>query len=93
MDKQQYILEANRQLANTKHLKPIKDVIQKNTQIRTRPIVSHCSTATYNVSLYIHQILGPLLQTPQLFERHVSLSRTNQSNETPDKHTFIHNRH
>lgn len=31
MDKQQYILEANRQLANTKCYKPIKDSIQKNT--------------------------------------------------------------
>lgn len=145
MDKQQYILEANRQLANTKHYIPIKDSIQKNTQIWTRaivdklysrkyitvkqrdflyrpedprnrqfyllpkshkdpqtwthvippgrPIVSDCSSAAYNVSLYIDQFLGPFLQTPQLFERYVSFSRTNQTNETPDKHTFIHNRH
>lgn len=114
LDKHQYVLEANRQLANGKYYRAIENSIQQNTQLQVRsivsklynkkyitakqrdflygpdeprnrqfyllpkihkdpqtwtvpnvipsgrPIVSDCSSATYNISLYIDHFLGPL---------------------------------
>lgn len=114
MDKQQYVWEAHRQLANTKYYKPIRESLQKTSQNQIyniinrlyyqkyitakqrdflfgptsprerqfyllpkihkepgswpiphlvpsgRPIVSDCSSVTYNVSMYIDYFLGPL---------------------------------
>ncbi|XP_053723021.1 uncharacterized protein LOC128764215 isoform X2 [Synchiropus splendidus] len=114
MDRQQYLLEANRQLSNQKYYQPIPETIQPQTQTEIRqiiqslcenkyitgkqrdflfgpdtprqrhfyllpkihkdpqtwtvpfqvppgrPIISDCSSATYNLSLYIEQFLGPL---------------------------------
>lgn len=114
MDRQQYVLEANRQLANTNHYKPIPQSIQLQTQNQlraitqslynkkyitakqknflfgpdnprprqfyllpkiykdpntwtipfevppSRPIVSDCNRATYNISQYIEHYLSPL---------------------------------
>jgi len=65
LDKHQYMYEANRQLSNTKHYKPIENSIQPQTQLRTiikRLYDQHYITAKQRDFLY-----GTDTPRPRLF--------------------------
>lgn len=59
LDKHQYILEANRQLANAKYYRSIENSIQQNTQIQVRSIVSKLYSRKYITAKQRDFLYGP----------------------------------
>lgn len=59
LDKHQYVLEANRQLANGKYYRAIENSIQQNTQFQVRSIVSKLYNKKYITAKQRDFLYGP----------------------------------
>lgn len=67
LDRQQYLQEANRQLADTKYYKPIPQSIQHNTQTQLRGIVQSLHQKKYITAKQRDYLYGPNNPRPRQF--------------------------
>ena len=67
LDNHQYIFEANRQLGNTQHYKPIQDSIQPHTQVRLRTIIKSLYERRYITAKQRDYLYGPDTPRQRLF--------------------------
>lgn len=67
MDRQQYLLEANRQLSNSLHYKRIPATIQHNTQLQIRHIIQTLYTKRYISAKQRDFLSGPNNPHPRYF--------------------------
>ncbi|KAL7384032.1 hypothetical protein ABVT39_023002 [Epinephelus coioides] len=67
MDRQQYLLEANRQLSNPLHYKSIPSTMQHNTQLQIRHIIQTLYTKKYISAKQRNFLSGPNNPRPRYF--------------------------